>query len=283
MSAELIDGKWLAQSACNEIEIRVMSLVDRGIKPRLAVIFVGDDPASEVYVRNKRIKGDKLGICVDVHKFDSSVTESEIALLIDKLNKAESVHGIIIQSPLPEPLDFSRLLMLVSPNKDVDGLHPQSQSALFSGEPGYVACTPKGILKLIQSTGTQIEGKRAVVVGRSRLVGKPAAMLLLNNNATVSVCHSKTHHLGEITRTADILVCAVGHPNLIKQDMVKPGAIVIDVGMNRVNDRWHGDVDFEGVSEIASYITPVPGGVGPMTVAMLMDNTVLAAEKAFNE
>ncbi len=276
--ASIIDGKAIAKAACVDIEKRVLALKQAGVTPKLAVVLVGHDPASEVYVRNKCKKGEQLGIAVDVHRFDATARKAELIELIGELNSDVLVHGVIIQSPLPEPHDFSELLELVSPNKDVDGLHPINQSSLLTSGSGFLACTPKGIMRLIDSTDTGISGKRAVVVGRSRLVGKPTALMLLNRNATVTVCHSKTQQLGQITRQADILVCAVGHVNLIGPDMIKPGAVVIDVGMNRVNDAWRGDVDFESAEKVASYITPVPGGVGPMTVAMLMDNTVLAAE-----
>ena len=278
MSATIIDGKQYALTVCEGIKARVDRLRAQGTTPKLAVVLVGDDPASAVYVRNKCKKGEALGVEVEVHRFDASVTMEELFTLIDRLNGDNSVHGVIIQSPVPEPLELKKLLIRVDPKKDVDGIHPHNQGMLLSDQAQLVACTPKGVIKLIESTGTVIRGKRAVVVGRSCLVGKPCAMLLMNNDATVSVCHSKTVDLGALTREADILVCAVGHPGLISADMIKPGAVVIDVGMNRVNDRWEGDVDFEGARETASFLTPVPGGVGPMTVAMLMDNTVLAAE-----
>lgn len=279
MAASLINGKQYASQLCEGIKARADALHELGVAPKLAVILVGDDKASAVYVRNKCLKGDKLGVAVDVYAFDADVGREELLALIDRLNSDDTVHGVIIQSPVPEPLVFSELLARVDPKKDVDGIHPHNQGLLLSGRAELIACTPKGVLKLIESTGIEIRGKRAVMVGRSCLVGKPCAMLLMNNDATVTVCHSKTAELKQATVEADILVCAVGHEKLITADMVKPGAVVIDVGMNRVNDAWVGDVDFAPVSEVAGYITPVPGGVGPMTVAMLMDNTVLAAEK----
>ncbi|MEA5059329.1 MAG: tetrahydrofolate dehydrogenase/cyclohydrolase catalytic domain-containing protein [Candidatus Pelethousia sp.] len=277
---KIIDGKALAQHISAGIRERVEILRQRGIIPKLAVILVGDDPASMVYVNLKSKRASELGIAVEQYMFAADLAEERLVDLIDSLNRDESVHGILVQLPLPEQIDSVRVLARVSPAKDVDGFHSQNAGALLTGREGFLACTPKGIVALVKSTGTSIEGKRCVVVGRSNIVGKPAAILMLRENATVTICHSYTHDLGRITKEADILICAVGHAALITADMVKPGAVVIDVGQSRVNDKWHGDVDYEAVLSIASYITPVPGGVGPMTIIMLMDNTVEAAERS---
>ena len=276
----IIDGKALAQSICAGIGARAQALRARGVAPRLAVILVGDDPASQVYVNLKGKRAAELGIAVDKHAFGAGLPETELVQLIDALNQDSGVHGILVQLPLPPHIDAARVLARVSPAKDVDGFHSQNAGALLTGRDGFLACTPKGIVALVKSAGTVIEGKRCVVVGRSNIVGKPAAVLMLRENATVTICHSKTQGLGEITREADILICAVGHAGLITADMVKPGAVVIDVGQSRVEGKWQGDVDFAPVLQRAAFITPVPGGVGPMTIAMLMENTVEAAERS---
>lgn len=277
MKAKLIDGRALAESTCEGIKARVEALKTRGIYPALAVILIGNNPASEVYVQNKEKKAKQLGIDVTLlHRDD--VTEAELIDLIEAFNRDEHVHGILVQLPLPEHIDATRVLAHIAPEKDVDGLHTFNAGSLITGRDGFIACTPKGVIELIKSTGVPMQGKTAVMVGRSNLVGKPTAVMLLRNDTTVTVCHSKTQDLGSLTRSADILVCAVGKSNLITADMIKPGAIVIDVGQSKVDGKWRGDVDFENACEVASYITPVPGGVGPMTITMLMENTVEAAE-----
>ena len=239
---------------------------------------MGDNPASRLYVNSKEKRARENGIETEEHHLDGSVAEAQVTELIKKLNTDDTVHGILVQLPLPEHMDKLRVLSCISPGKDVDGLHAVNAGALMTGNRGFIPCTPKGILHLVKSTGIDIAGKRCAVIGRSSLVGKPAALLMLNSDATVTVCHSKTENLGSITKEADILICAAGKPKLITADMVKPGAVVIDVGQNKIDGKWCGDVDFEPVEKIAGYITPVPGGVGPMTIAMLMENTVEAAE-----
>jgi methylenetetrahydrofolate dehydrogenase (NADP+)/methenyltetrahydrofolate cyclohydrolase len=279
MKANIIDGKGFANAYADKLKARVDKLHEIGIKPRLAVILAGDDPASDLYVRLKAKRATELGIEADVYKYDNSVSAQALIDRIDELSADENVHGILVQLPLPDHIDTQEVLPHVEPDKDVDGLNSCNVGALLCGRDCFVPCTPKGILKLIESTGVAIEGKNAVVVGRSNMVGKPAGILLLHKNATVTICHSKTRDLKAITKTADILVIAVGIKSLITADMIKPGAVVIDVGMTKVDGKWHGDVDFEGASTIASYITPVPGGVGPMTIIMLMENTIEAAEQ----
>lgn len=279
MGATVIDGKALADRYAAQLKTRVDRLLEKGIQPRLAVILAGDNPASEVYVRLKQKRAAELGIKTDAYVYDSGVSEQTLIDCLAKLNADSGVHGILVQLPLPEQIDAQSVLAHVLPEKDVDGIHPYNAGALICDEAGFVACTPKAVLALIQSTGESVEGKNAVVVGRSRMVGKPAALLLLQNDATVTLCHSKTRDLGSVTKTADILVCAVGRPGLITTDMLKPGATIIDVGTTKVEGKWYGDVEFSPACEVASYITPVPGGVGPMTIIMLMENTVEAAEK----
>lgn len=279
MQAKIIDGRALSQDISQGIQERVTALRQRGIAPKLAVILVGNNPASEVYVQNKEKKAKQLGITVEIDHRDADITEDELIHMIGRLNRDASVHGILVQLPLPEGMDATRVLSYIDPAKDVDGLHTFNAGALLTGREGFIACTPKGVIELIKSAGVPIRGKNAVVVGRSNLVGKPTAIMMLRNDATVTLCHSKTENLGDITRGADILISAVGKPNLITADMIKDGAVVIDIGQSKVGGKWRGDVDFENACEVASYITPVPGGVGPMTITMLMDNTVEAAER----
>ncbi len=279
MKAQIIDGRLLAEKTCGRIQERVLALRQLGVMPKLAVILIGDNPASQVYVNNKEKKAKQLGIEVVLTHKDATLREDEIISLIEMYNADMSVHGILVQLPLPEGVDATKVLAHIDPVKDVDGLHTQNAGALITGREGFIPCTPKGVLALVKETGISICGKKTVVVGRSNLVGKPTAILMLQNDATVTICHSKTEALGEITKQADILICAVGKSNLITADMVKEGAVVIDVGQSKVNGKWHGDVDFDKVCEVAAHITPVPGGVGPMTITMLMDNTVEAAEK----
>lgn len=271
--AKIIDGKGIADKIYEELKEEVNSLRE---KPGLAVVLVGDDPASIVYVRNKEKACKRLGLNYKLLKFPQSVDRDELISNIKTLNKDKEVNGIIVQMPLPEHLDAFDIVSSIDPLKDVDGLHPDNLGRLLSGKPRIIPCTPLGIIELLKRKNIDIKGKNAVIVGRSNLVGKPLFHLLLSLDATVTVCHSKTSDLKRETSRADILVCAVGVPRLITVDMVKEGAIVIDVGINRVDDKLIGDVDFEEVKHIAGAITPVPGGVGPMTVAMLMKNVITA-------
>ena len=278
MSAQLIDGKVVAKAVKEEVRSRVEALKARGIRPGLATVLVGDDPASHVYVRNKQRTCEELGMHSVGHNLPATTSQADVLALIDRLNRDPAIHGILVQLPLPKPLRSEPILYAVSPDKDVDGLHPVNVGKLMMGEPRFVPCTPAGIMAMLDYYKLPIEGKTAVVVGRSNLVGKPVAMLLLHRHATVTICHSKTPDLAEVCRRADILVAAVGKARFIRGEMVKEGAVVIDVGINRQPDgKLVGDVDFEAVAAKASWITPVPGGVGPMTIAMLMQNTMLAA------
>jgi len=279
MLAKIIDGKALAASLRASQKSAIESLAARGVRPGLAAILVGSDAASRVYVRNKARACDETGVRSEVHEFPEQVSESEVLERVARLNADRAVHGIIVQLPLPRQLDAGRVLAAVSPAKDVDGFHAASLGALLQGRPGFVPGTPGGVMRLLEHAGVSPAGKRAVIVGRSTIVGKPLALLLLQKDATVTICHSKTRDLGALTREADILVAATGRAKLVTADMVKPGACVIDVGINRLPDgKLAGDVDFAAVREVAGSITPVPGGVGPMTVAMLIANTVKAAE-----
>lgn len=276
---KIIDGRAVAGEACIEIKARVKAVCDKGVQPCLAVVLVGDNPASKAYVGMKEKKAAELGIKTVGHKLPAETSEEDLISLIKQMNADASIHGILVQLPLPKHISEDNVLMNISPEKDVDGLHPENAGMLLTGREGFIPCTPKGCVKLVESTGMDITGKHCVVIGRSNIVGKPAALLMLAKNATVTMCHSRTKDLAEFTRAADILISAVGVPNLVTADMIKPGAVVIDVAQCRVDGAWRGDVDFEGALEVASHITPVPGGVGPMTIAMLMENTVEAAEK----
>ena len=280
MTTRIIDGTALSREIRTEIAQRAGELTRRGIKPGLAVVLVGDDPASQVYVRNKIKACGEAGLHSVFEKHQASLTQAQLLARIEALNADPAVHGILVQMPLPRHIDAHRVIETIAPDKDVDGFSVQSAGALASGLPGFRPCTPSGCMKLIESTGIELRGKHAVVVGRSNTVGKPMALLLLQANATVTVCHSATAGLASFTRQADVLVAAVGRRETITADMVKPGAVVIDVGMNR-NDagKLCGDVDFAGVSRVASAITPVPGGVGPMTITMLLVNTLEAAQR----
>ncbi len=280
MAAQLLDGKALSQQVEAELKVRVDALLKKGLTPGLCVILVGEDPASQLYVGNKEKACGRLGIASKTVRMPADTTQEALEAEIRKANADPAIHGLLVQFPLPKQLDASRALALILPEKDADGLHDINTGKMMRGEPGPVACTPKGALYMLKSANIPIEGKNAVVIGRSGIVGRPMAMLLLRENATVTICHSRTRDLADHTRGADILVAAVGRPGLVTADMVKPGAAVIDVGMNRVDGKFRGDVDFEGVREVAGYLTPVPGGVGRMTVAMLMSNTVEAAERA---
>lgn len=276
----IIDGKALSKKIRDDIKEEVAKIVsENGVTPCLAVVLVGNDPASEIYVRNK-IKGcEYTGIKSLSYKLEESTTEEELVSLIEKLNADNTVHGILVQMPLPKHINEKRILSLIDPKKDVDGFSVEQIGMLGLGTPDLITCTPHGVIELIKSTSVDMSGKHAVVIGRSNVVGKPLMNLLLLENCTVTVCHSKTVDLPSITRQADILVAAIGRPKFVTEDMVKEGAIVIDVGINRVDGKVCGDVDFENVEKKASYITPVPGGVGPMTITMLLKNTLKAVRK----
>lgn len=281
MSAVRMDGKGLSAKIRGQLKERVAAFkAEYGYVPGLTVILVGEDPASQIYVRNKERGCNEAGMASDVIRMPAQTTQEELLALIEKLNRDDKVHGILVQLPLPKGIDELSVLRTIDPAKDVDGFHVVNAGKLFIGEKALVACTPKGIMRLLEEYDIDLEGKNAVVVGRSNIVGKPISMLLLQRNATVTICHSRTKNLKDICRGADVLVAAVGKANLITGDMVKPGAVVIDVGMNRLPEskKVVGDVDFESVEPVAGYITPVPGGVGPMTIAMLLENTLEAAK-----
>ncbi len=281
MPAQLIDGLALSRRIRADLALRAAALSHRGTRPGLAVILVGGDPASAVYVRNKVKACHDVGVHSILETYDSSITQAELLARIHALNADPSVHGILLQMPLPRHIDPARVIEAVSPTKDVDGYSVQSAGELMANLPGFRPCTPLGCMKLIASTGQSVAGRHAVVIGRSNTVGKPMALLLLQANATVTVCHSATPDLAHHTRQADIVVAAVGRAGTLRAEMVKPGAIVIDVGINRdAHGTLCGDVDFEGVAPIAGWITPVPGGVGPMTITMLLANTLDAADRA---
>lgn len=274
-----IDGKAVAAQVRAQVAQEAAALKARGVQPGMAVVLVGDDPASKIYVNNKKKACAETGIYSEEHILPAETTQEELLALIEKLNADEKIHGILVQSPLPKHLDEKLVVEHIDPRKDVDAFHAYNVGRIMIGDYTFLPCTPAGVIELIRSAGVVIEGKSCVVVGRSNIVGKPMAMLLLHCNGTVTICHSRTKNLAEICRGADILVAAVGRAKMITADMVKPGAVVIDVGMNRdENGRLCGDVDFDAVEPVASYITPVPGGVGPMTIAMLMKNAVRAAE-----
>lgn len=279
MAATVIDGKILSAKHMEELALRVKKLKEKGITPGLAVVLVGEDPASQIYVRSKEKACNDLGLYSVVMRLEADLSEERLLVEIDKLNRDDKIHGILVQLPLPKHISEDRVLARIDSKKDVDGFHVENVGKLFLNQPGIVACTPKGALEMIRSTGVPISGKEAVVIGRSNIVGRPMAMLLLNESATVTVCHRRTRDMKKYTQQADVLVVAVGRPKLVTADMVKPGAIVIDVGINRVDGKVVGDVDYNSVKEVAGYITPVPGGVGRMTIAMLMDNTVSIAEQ----
>jgi methylenetetrahydrofolate dehydrogenase (NADP+)/methenyltetrahydrofolate cyclohydrolase len=280
MTARIIDGKGIAAEIRNDLKKEVAALTAQGKTPGLVVILVGEDPASTVYVRNKERSSKEVGINSTVHRLPAETTSEELLGLIDRLNNDAAVHGILVQLPLPGHLNEDEVINAISPNKDVDGFHPINAGKLLIGDDdAFVACTPAGVLELVKRTGVPIKGQNVVIVGRSNIVGKPAAVLFLQEHATVTVCHSRTKDVAEECRRADILIAAVGRPEMIKKDWVKPGAVVIDVGINRVDGKLVGDVDFENVKEVAGAITPVPGGVGPMTIAMLLRATVQSAAR----
>ncbi|MCV2366688.1 bifunctional methylenetetrahydrofolate dehydrogenase/methenyltetrahydrofolate cyclohydrolase FolD [Roseateles oligotrophus] len=285
MTAQLIDGNALSQQVRAEVAQRAAALTAKGVKPGLAVVLVGDNPASQVYVRNKVKACADAGLHSVLEKYDASMSEAELLARVEALNNDPSIHGILVQLPLPKHIDDHKVIEAISPEKDVDGFHIASAGALMVGEQGFKACTPYGCMKMLEAIGMKdLRGKHAVVIGRSNIVGKPMAMMLLQANATVTVCHSGTADLAFHTRQADIVVAAVGKRNVLTAEMVKPGAVVIDVGMNRNDEgKLCGDVDFDGVKEVAGWITPVPGGVGPMTITMLLVNTIESAERATAE
>ena len=277
--AQIIDGKAVSKAVRQRAAAETEELKKKGITPGLAVILVGDDPASQVYVRNKERACEEVGFYSEKYTLPENTTQEELNALVDKLNARKEISGILCQLPLPKHLDDKAVINRIDPKKDVDAFHPENVGAIMIGDYHFLPCTPAGVMELIHSTGVEITGKKAVVIGRSNIVGKPMAMLLLHENATVEITHSKTKNLADITRTADILVAAIGKAGFVTADMVKEGAVVIDVGMNRnAEGKLCGDVDFDEVSKKCSYITPVPGGVGPMTISMLMQNTLTAAK-----
>jgi methylenetetrahydrofolate dehydrogenase (NADP+)/methenyltetrahydrofolate cyclohydrolase len=281
VAALLIDGKALALQVRERLATESAAVLAKtGMKPGLATILVGDDPASHLYVKSQQKACDAAGIFIDDHKLPASTTQAELLALIEKKNADPKIHGILVQLPLPKHVDSKVVLEAVSPDKDADGFHPYNFGRLVEGHPVFEACTPKGVIKMIESTGVSIEGKRAVVLGRSNIVGKPLALMLLQRNATVTICHSKTKDLPSVCCEAELLLVAIGKAKFVTSDMVREGAVVIDVGTNRLPDgKVVGDVDFEPVSQKAGWISPVPGGVGPMTIAMLLDNTVESAKR----
>ena len=280
MTAQLIDGIALSKQLREQVASRTQALRQRGIQPGLAVILVGDNPASQVYVRNKVKACEEAGFHSVLERYDATLSQAALLAHIVRLNQDNRIHGILVQLPLPDHIDAHQVIEAISPEKDVDGFHIASAGALMTGLPGFWPCTPYGCLKMLDSIGCDLKGKHAVVIGRSNIVGKPMALMLLQRNATVTVCHSGTKDLAHFTRQADVIVAAVGKRNVLTADMVKPGAVVLDVGMNRNDEgKLCGDVDFEGVRQVASHITPVPGGVGPMTITMLLVNTLESAEK----
>lgn len=279
MSQHIIDGKQLVSDIRGSIKEEVESLAAEGFRPGLAVVLVGDDPASAVYVRNKAKACEQVGIYSEVHRLPAETTEAELLELVEKLNRSANIHGILVQLPLPKHISEDAVIDAIAVEKDVDGFHPINVGNLSIGKPSLLPCTPAGVIEIIKRTGTVISGKRAVVIGRSNIVGKPVAMLLLRENATVTVCHSRTENMKDICREADILVVAVGKAKFVTKEFVKPGAVVVDVGINRLdNGKLAGDVDFDDVVDTAGPITPVPGVVGPMTITMLLQNTLQAAK-----
>ncbi len=277
--ANIIDGKFISKQIRCEMQERIKNhFIKTGRRPGLAVVIVGENPASQVYVRNKKKACEDIGIYSEVIALPNETDMNTLRAVIEKLNSDEKINGILVQLPLPRHLDESEVIMMIAPEKDVDAFHPLNVGGIMTGNYSFVPCTPAGVMQLLIRSGVQIEGKNCVVIGRSNIVGKPMAMLLLEANGTVTICHSKTKNLSEICKSADIIIAAVGRPHFVNADMVKDGAIVIDVGINRLDDgKLVGDVDFESVEKKVSYITPVPGGVGPMTITMLLQNTLTAA------
>lgn len=278
--SQIIDGKKISQEIKDELKEKVAKLKEQGTEIALAVIQVGEDPASSVYVRNKKRACEYIGIESVAYEIPETTTQDELLAIIDDCNKNPKINGILVQLPLPDHIDEDTVIKAIAPEKDVDGFHPQSVGAMTIGEPGFLPCTPAGIIQLLKRSGVEIEGKECVIIGRSNIVGKPMALLLLRENGTVTICHSRTKNLKEVAKRADILVAALGRPKFIDESYVKVGAVVIDVGIHRdANNKLCGDVDFDRVAPHTSAITPVPGGVGPMTIAMLMNNCVESAEK----
>lgn len=276
---EIIDGKKISKQIRENLKIECKELQEKGIQPKLAVIMVGDDKASKIYVKNKSKACDEIGIKYEEYLLKKDIKQNELIELINKLNNDNSVHGILLQSPIPDELDINEAFRTISPQKDVDGFNPTNVGKLVLNQDTFVSCTPYGIMKLFEAYNIELEGKKVVILGRSNIVGKPLIQCCLNKNATVTICHSKTRNIKEHVKEADIVITAIGRPKYIKEDMIKENAIVIDVGINRTEDgKIVGDVDFENVCQKASYITPVPGGVGPMTIAMLMNNLIKACK-----
>lgn len=287
MTAQIIDGRALARTVRREVKQRTVALAERGVTPGLAVVLAGDDPASQIYVRNKAKMAARVGIDARTIRLPAEVAAGDLLAVVEQLNADETVHGILVQLPLPKGIsahEASRILRAIDPAKDVDGLHPTSLGRLVAGEPGFVACTPSGCMRMLRQHAVALEGKQAVVIGRSTIVGKPMALLLLAAHATVTVCHSRTVDLPARVRGADVVIAAVGRPQLVRGDWLKPGAAVIDVGINRdAEGTLVGDVHFEEARAIAGHLSPVPGGVGPMTIAYLLHNVSLAAERGLGE
>ncbi|MGN7761615.1 bifunctional methylenetetrahydrofolate dehydrogenase/methenyltetrahydrofolate cyclohydrolase FolD [Paenibacillus sp. 22594] len=280
MTAAIISGKQVSDEIRIDIAREVASLAERGVKPGLAVVLVGEDAASQVYVRNKEKSSTELGFHSEVHRLDAATSQEDLLALVAELNRRDEIDGILVQLPLPNHIDEKAVINAIAVEKDVDGFHPINVGNLVIGDDSLLPCTPAGVIELIKRTGTGMSGKHAVVIGRSNIVGKPVSLLLQRENATVTMCHSRTANMAELSRQADILVVAIGRANFIDGSFVKPGAVVIDVGMNRLdNGKLAGDVDYESAKEVAGYITPVPGGVGPMTITMLMANTLTAAKR----
>ncbi|WP_068499348.1 bifunctional methylenetetrahydrofolate dehydrogenase/methenyltetrahydrofolate cyclohydrolase FolD [Paenibacillus kribbensis] len=281
MSAPIIDGKQISQDIRVSIQQEVIRLKDHQFQPGLAVVLVGEDPASQVYVKNKEKACHDLGYYSEVHRLPAGTSQEKLLELVDKLNHQSNIHGILVQLPLPKHIHEKAVIDAIAVEKDVDGFHPVNVGNLVIGDDSLLPCTPAGVIELIKRTGVEIAGKHAVVIGRSNIVGKPVSLLLQRENATVTMCHSRTANIAELSRQADILVVAIGKANFIDASFVKPGAVVIDVGMNRLeNGKLAGDVDFESVKQVSGPITPVPGGVGPMTITMLMQNTLVAAKRS---
>jgi methylenetetrahydrofolate dehydrogenase (NADP+) / methenyltetrahydrofolate cyclohydrolase len=284
MTAQLIDGNALSKQLRTQVAADTAALKAQGLTPGLAVVLVGDNPASQVYVRNKVKACEDAGLHSVLEKYEATMTEADLLARVEALNNDSSIHGILVQLPLPAHIDAQKVIEAISPAKDVDGFHIASAGALMTGMPGFWPCTPYGCMKMLESIGYDLKGKHAVVIGRSNIVGKPMALMLLQKDATVTVAHSRTQNLKALTLQADVIVAAVGKRNVLTADMVKPGAVVLDVGMNRnLEGKLCGDVDFDGVKEVAGYITPVPGGVGPMTITMLLVNTLESAQRALSE
>jgi len=284
MTAQLIDGNALSKQLRTQVAADTAALKAKGLTPGLAVVLVGDNPASQVYVRNKVKACEDAGLHSVLEKYEADMTEADLLARVEALNNDPAIHGILVQLPLPAHIDAQKVIEAISPAKDVDGFHIASAGALMTGMPGFWPCTPYGCMKMLESIGYDLKGKHAVVIGRSNIVGKPMALMLLQKDATVTVAHSRTQNLKALTLQADVIVAAVGKRNVLTADMVKPGAVVLDVGMNRNDEgKLCGDVDFDGVKEVAGYITPVPGGVGPMTITMLLVNTLESAQRALSD